>query len=147
MIDLAILIPSVYERKEKLSILTEELLRQTTNHNVIVISLCDNRKITIGEKRQKLLDMCEAKYFAFVDDDDWISEDYIESLVDGISQDSDVVTFNQQAEINGEIFKVSFHLKSAAAELSNDEEYNQRPAWHCCAWKTEKVKPYAKFSF
>lgn len=56
-----------------------------------VVSLKDNRKLSIGEKRNKLLEMATGLYTVFIDDDDWIAPTYIKSVLDALERRPDVV--------------------------------------------------------
>jgi hypothetical protein len=40
----------------------------------------DNREVSIGMKRQRLLESAQGKYMAFVDDDDNITDEYVQDL-------------------------------------------------------------------
>lgn len=47
--------------------------------------------MTIGDKRNKLMDMAIGKYVAFIDDDDEVADYYIEDILNAIDQEPDVV--------------------------------------------------------
>lgn len=100
---------------------------------------CDNRRRTIGEKRQALIDIALGEYIAFVDDDDDISDDYVASLLEAIESAPDVITFQQRAIYNGQESTIHFRLESQD-EVFNPGGITLRSAWHVCAWKREKVK-------
>lgn len=51
---------------------------------VQICSLCDNGELSIGEKRNRLLEMSTGKYVAFIDDDDTIDDKYIELILNSI---------------------------------------------------------------
>lgn len=86
---IAILIPTIVGREhfyERLmGILNPQL--EKYGSDIQVITLKDNREQTIGEKRNALISMAVAsgaKYRCFIDDDDKISDDYIELNMPGI---------------------------------------------------------------
>lgn len=56
----------------------------------------DNKESTIGVKRQKLLQEAEGKYVAFIDDDDEITDAYIEDLVTTIRRNCHVMRLRGQ---------------------------------------------------
>lgn len=56
-------------------------------NKVEIISLCDNRQSTIGNKRNRLMEMANGQYTVFIDDDDRIGPDYIDLIIAGIEQD------------------------------------------------------------
>lgn len=88
----AILIPTLSERQQLLNRVIAEIDRQRKGHDVIVITLSDNREKTTGQKRNELIQAAvnaNAEYVAFVDDDDMIGENYIKRNMDGIAMGFD----------------------------------------------------------
>jgi len=81
---LSILIPSLDERNTKLENLKTELNRQIDKKSVQVIAVTDDRQMSIGQKRNMLLNQSSGEYVAFIDDDDLISKDYIEKVLNGV---------------------------------------------------------------
>ena len=86
---LSILIPSLEERKPKLEQLKAELASQMGKRNVEVLSLSDNRQMSIGQKRNMLLTQSTGEYVSFVDDDDMVSPDYIEKVLNALTKNPD----------------------------------------------------------
>jgi cellulose synthase/poly-beta-1,6-N-acetylglucosamine synthase-like glycosyltransferase len=86
---LSILIPSLEERKPKLEQLKAELANQIGKRNVEVLSLSDNRQMSIGQKRNMLLTQSTGEYVSFVDDDDMVSPDYIEKVLNALTKNPD----------------------------------------------------------
>jgi hypothetical protein len=85
---LSVLICSLTERDAQL----QRLLRFIGKHSgpeVEVLTEVDNRGMTVGEKRNKLLDRARGRYVAFVDDDDKISSRYFELVLAGCRRDMD----------------------------------------------------------
>ena len=139
---LSILIPSIPERLEKVARLYYKLQSQIKGRPVEILSLCDNMKMSIGEKRNKLKDMAKGEYWAFVDDDDDISDNYIDAFFANYDSAYAVVTFRQQCQIEDKNpFIVSFGLKNKNEELQYDGEGNflniNRQPFHICFWKTD----------
>lgn len=87
---LSILICSIDERKQLLSLLLNELNRQKTDNVEILVNI-DNKKKSIGKKRNELLLQAKGKYISFIDDDDKVSEDYISSILKAIELNPDCV--------------------------------------------------------
>ena len=81
---LSILIPSLNERNVKLENLKSELNQQIDRKSVQVISMVDDRQLSIRQKRNMLLNQSSGEYVAFIDDDDLISKDYIEKVLNGV---------------------------------------------------------------
>lgn len=121
-----------------LMILQSKLAAQIQDFPVEHLTLCDNKKRSIGGKRQALVDIARGEYIAFVDDDDDVSDDYVANILKGIETGADVITFRQRAIYNGLESEVIFGINN------QDEPFNPggvtlRAPWHVCAWKREKV--------
>ena len=141
---LSILTASIPERADKLEMLTEKIAEQIGDLPVEHLVFLDNRKRTIGAKRDALLRIARGTFIAYVDDDDTVSPDYVASLVDAIktaitppfSQTAsvDVITFAQFARINEAQAKIVFGLRQENQPFIPDTEV-LRAAWHVCAWR------------
>jgi hypothetical protein len=86
---LAILIPTIYGREEMfnriMKILQPQLIKY--NENVTIISSKDNREKTIGQKRNELTKWAiksGATHRAFIDDDDTVTDDYLDLNMPGV---------------------------------------------------------------
>lgn len=95
---LTICLPTIETRKPQFMALENYIRKQLTS-DVEIVSLCDNKEISIGSKRQKLLEMAQGRHVVMIDDDDEITEDYVSSIVAGLSGDPDCVGF--QIECHG----------------------------------------------
>jgi glycosyltransferase involved in cell wall biosynthesis len=58
------------------------------------MSICDTKDMSVGLKRNCLMELATGKYICFIDDDDKISDDYVSSILEAARYDSDVITFN-----------------------------------------------------
>ena len=94
MKSLAILIPTLPERRIMFNAIRTHIEMQIGDRLVTVISDIRGKEIKIGKKRQEMLESCKADFIAFVDDDDMVSHDYIERIYEAIQQEPDVVGFN-----------------------------------------------------
>ena len=99
MIKLSILICSLEERKLHLNYLLEFLNKQKTDE-VEILTEIDNGEISIGKKRNLLLQRATGEYIVFIDDDDGVSNDYVPKILDALKEDVDccgiegIITFN-----------------------------------------------------
>lgn len=102
-IKLSILIPSIVERNTLfLSRLLKIIEPQIQGKPVELIIYSDNAKISIGKKRNKMIEMANGEYVCFVDDDDRVSDDYVESILKVLEDSSpDVVVFDSVYSMNG----------------------------------------------
>jgi len=74
MTQLSILIPSIPTRFGRAKALYEKILALVGDKDIEILMLTDNKKRTIGEKREALKNASNGKYFMFVDDDDDLLE-------------------------------------------------------------------------
>lgn len=86
----SILICSLDERKKLLDRLLGILNPQVTK-DVEIITDIDNRQKTIGKKRNDLIRQASGEYVAFIDDDDRVSDNYVESILNAIESSPDCV--------------------------------------------------------
>jgi Glycosyl transferase family 2 len=141
--DLSILTPAIPARIRQLEKLCVELENQIGSLPVEHLVLLDNRRRTVGEKRDALLRAARGAYVAFVDDDDFISHDYVAAILSAIRRPkipADVITFRQQATVNGVVAEIDFGLGNPNDPFpqSQDEKGVStilRNAWHVCAWR------------
>jgi hypothetical protein len=92
--DWSILIPTLEERVEKYNalktILEEKMNRICPDLRIEILSVCDNRELSVGKKRQKLIEMSSGKYISFIDDDDLVTDEYFEDAAVCIREKYDV---------------------------------------------------------
>lgn len=80
------------------------------NDDIEVLSFKDNKEMSIGEKRQKLYQSAKGIFSWQIDDDDDISDNAIELILNAIKSNPDIpcITFKERCEMNGE-YKSSNH--------------------------------------
>ena len=99
---LSVLICSVADRFKRFSVI-EKLCKQAEPFDdVEILWLGDNRRVATGAKRNRLLDLASGDYVAFVDDDDEIADDYIESIRSAADENSSVLCFEALWSRDGE---------------------------------------------
>ena len=101
MVRLSILIPTVPRRKEQLESLLSNLYRQATEETEVLVFL-DNKKRSLGKKRNDMLVMAQGEYLTFIDDDDRVSNDYVETLLQATKTGEDVINFLVELTTNGQ---------------------------------------------
>lgn len=136
---LSILIPSVHTRRNSfLPTITEriyslyEKLPKNLQKEVEILILIDNKKMMLGEKRNKLIDIAQGDYIQFVDDDDRIEDSFIIDLLEGIKSGADVITFQVSVSINGEKPKICYYSKDFKQDYNTPEAYYRIPNHICC---------------
>ena len=98
MIKLSILVLTVPSR---LSFFYPRIMKQLLDQcdsfpEVEILGLFDNKKRTVGEKRQDLLNIARGEYLVFIDDDDRIADDYVSTIIDALINhpETDCVVFD-----------------------------------------------------
>jgi hypothetical protein len=135
---LSILTPTIPGREKQLHALQQKIERQIGGQAVEHLILSDNRKRSIGAKRQALLDIARGQYIAFVDDDDDIADGYVEELLTAAASGADVITFMQAATYNGKKSVVDFQLGQGDHSFEPGS-ITIRDAWHVNAWRRSRV--------
>lgn len=101
---LSILICTIPERKELFDALRVNLFRQALESKGDV-EIIDNGAargtLTIGEKRQRLLEQAQGDYVVYFDDDDKPSPYYVDEILKALESNPDCVGFNILMTTNG----------------------------------------------
>ena len=151
-IRLSILIPSIIEREHLFSPLIIELQNQInkcyTDHPALGTSLVHtyitetftNGGLSIGKKREWLLNIALGTYICFLDDDDQVSPDYIETLLRLCYEDKDVCTFRNFSTFDNYWTVVDMDLEHEENEQATPENIVKRKPWHICPVKAEHAK-------
>lgn len=91
----SILIPTLIERSGQFEQIFTKLLLQIVQaglqDKVEIVFYRDNRDATVGYKRNQLIKQASGQYICFVDDDDDISNNYIELIYNALLQNKDCV--------------------------------------------------------
>ncbi len=115
-IKLSILIPTIFGREEQFNKLYNRLQKQLQRdgiwNEVEVVSECDDRTMSIGNKRQLLVSRSYGEFVVFIDDDDQVPDNYCLKLWETISENPgiDCIGFLQDCYFDG---------KHLSASLSN----------------------------
>lgn len=103
---LSILICTIDSRKDKFNnlfdfIWKQSVVSETTSRFVEVLFESDNKEISVGAKRQKLLERAQGEFIVFVDDDDFISERYVSSILEATRSKPDCIGFLIKCNMEG----------------------------------------------
>lgn len=99
---ISILICSLEVRKFQLANLIYTLNLQIENPlEVEILTNIDKGQKTVGQKRNELLDLAKGEFICYCDDDDSVSDNYIEHLLAGISKGVDCCSLKGSYSVNG----------------------------------------------
>ena len=111
-------------------------LKQQTPSVIVEVLFDDREKISIGEKRNNLIDRCSGEFCCFIDDK--ITDDYLKVINDSQLK-YDCIKLNGEIFLNG-IKDKSFIHSLKYKEWSEDEKYLYRSPNHLNPIKTSIVK-------
>lgn len=141
---LSILIPGIPSRIYDTQDLMQEIFYQIealkVHGQVEVLSFIDNHQRSVGAKRQALQDIARGQYIAFCDDDDVITERYIERILNAAAEGQDVITFHQRAHYNEQECEIIFDAACTGPDAWNPGGTARRRPWHVCAWRRELIQ-------
>ena len=101
MIKLSILIPTIVGREETYNALIKQLSGQHKSSEIEICTEKDNKESPIGAKRNKLLQMARGEYVVSIDDDDTVSDNYIELMLKAIESGCDCASLKGIITTNG----------------------------------------------
>lgn len=114
--DWSVLIATIPGREDSLrnlcTSIREKVDRLRPNMKIEICIAHDNREMSIGNKRQLLLNQAKGKYLSFIDDDDEITDAYIEDLWECIQGKHQVM------RLRGQMSGYSF-VHSTATKLTD----------------------------
>lgn len=88
-----ILIPTLNSRKDQFSYIYNKITKQIINNNLCesinIRYYLDNKQASVGFKRNSLINRSYAEYVCFVDDDDDVSDDYINLIYEAANSELD----------------------------------------------------------
>lgn len=110
---LSVLIPTINMRHEEFDRLYTKLRYDIRNNQdeIEILSLCDNKELTIGAKRNWLYANANGEYSLQVDDDDLLSDDWVERVLGALAEKPDCVTYQEYCMIDGTFFSSNHSLK------------------------------------
>lgn len=154
MIQLSILILTVPNRIEKFKSLYAEVYGQRimtlTTHEMLgeVEILTDDRPLfmnggpSIGAKRDALVKRASGKYLCFLDDDEEIAPNYVESLLRLCLQDQDICTFRATAKLQNFWALIDMRLMYRVNDQISPDYTVRRPPWHICPVRSVYAKMF-----
>lgn len=125
-IKLSILICTVTNRIDNfLPEIIKELQRQAENKSVEILYLGDNRKRTIGAKRNDLMMLAQGEYSVYVDDDDRVTADFVDEILKAIPNGSDVINYIVEYVNKKNNLRVPVYYN-----INHDRDWNEEKAYY-----------------
>lgn len=133
----SILICSVPGRFGTLEKLVNQLEHQIGYRKIEILYLGDNRFRTIGAKRNDLARLSQGKYCSYIDDDDSISDDYIDKIYEHLDKDYDVICYGVRVSGYDEFIRPAIY-SIEYEDLNFHDKYHRKPN-HIMTIKREHV--------
>lgn len=151
---LSVLMPTTPERHQMFTKLFNEVHRQQeymqTFHKSlgqIEILVDDSPRFlnggpSVGKKREALVNRASGEYLCFLDSDEEISPDYLETLVRLCYQGYDVCTFKAMVKLSTFWAIVDMRLAFKSNEQISPDFTVRRLPWHICPVRTRFAKQF-----
>lgn len=138
---LSILILSLPSRLDRLSLLLKTLQNQTIKKPVQILTLGDNKSMSVGEKRNMAMSLAKGRYMCFIDDDDMVSNDYVDSILEAIELSPEVITFNVMKFSGGKEEKTCkfYYQNGNYSRISPDRSHYKMMPNHLCVWRKDVI--------
>lgn len=130
---LSILIATVPSRKKLVQKLLTKLEKLTEGYDDIqILCLYDNKSVTTGTKRNKLMSIADSAYVCYVDDDYMVSDNYIEEIYPLLKPiQYDLISFNIH------------YTDDVGGDKTYDFSDPQYPPTHAHVWRRESlIRPF-----
>ena len=116
---LSILICSIVEREQLLKCLYNKLSKQNVYEDVEILVYTDNKQISVGTKRNCLINNAKGKYVCFIDDDAFPHENWLQIIIKAFME------FDNIGSLGGRIIQgTTLYPKSHKDALSLTGKYN-----------------------
>lgn len=137
---LSILIPTVPRRLHSFfPSMVENLQGQIGDQDIEILGFYDNKRRSVGAKRNSLLQIANGEYVTFIDDDDEVTPDYVSEIMNGIADSGpDVVVYDVICTINNGRQQYCRYGVEYEYHEEGDDWYG-KPA-HTHVWRREIAK-------
>lgn len=121
---LSLLIPTTIDRRPMFICLLERLKRLCNGVEGVEIMYCeDDKEMTIGAKRQHLIESANGEYAVQVDSDDDISNYFISEIMTALKENPDCVTYLEAIYTNGKHTQTACHSNKYQRWANNQDGY------------------------
>jgi len=127
-------------------------IKDAKRKDIELLALLDNKTRSIGEKRNALLHMSSGAFITFVDDDDIISDNYIEAIIKTIdaNPDADCIVYKVLCTVKNSLvgkadkpysFVCEYGIEFEKSERRKDGCWHGKPS-HTMIWESSIAKKY-----
>ncbi len=147
---LSILIPTLHSRVRCFTHIHDRLttMIEPYKDEVEIVVEVDGGEITVGAKRNLLIKRAKGEYVAFVDDDDDITDWYIEALLAGIETGADCCSLIGEITWDGQNPQPFIHSIKYNSYYTEDNVYYRPPNHLNCIKREHAIKmPFPEKNF
>lgn len=119
------MIATMPKRQERLNKLLRNLKQQINEYVEVIID--DSMDYNIGVKRQLLLDKANGEYIVYIDDDDQISKEYIDKILEAAKSGADCMAITGLITTNGLYPKKWYISKKYGKWFERNKIYYRTP--------------------
>lgn len=131
MIKLSILVSTIPRRLNSFfpALMTKLLFQIGNRSDIELIGFFDNKKRSVGHKRNELLRLAQGEYMVFIDDDDDIANDFVSTIMGTLQANpsADCVVYDCITTIDGNIHAQTYSKYSIAYEYHQIESVGPNP--------------------
>jgi len=138
---LSILIPTLPERIPFLTTLVWNLQQQMVPGETEFLALMDNRTMSLGDKRNRMMDLASGKFFIHLDDDDELQPGAVAAILRAIKDDpeADVISYNSTVYLEDDppfVVRTGMGFENEQVRRGPEGRWEdiRRKPWHWCAW-------------
>jgi len=128
---LSLLVCTIPSRAHLLQRLLDRLKPQLTEDVELLIDL-DDGDVSIGVKRQRLLERASGDYIAYIDDDDLVHERYVPLILEALKTNPDCVGFKSNRYVNGKHSAIAYYSRRHRPDRWVIDENGFKTVWRCC---------------
>lgn len=144
---LSVLICTLTSRKEQLKALHSHLSKQIEDNHlteeVEILIFEDAGRYPVGMKRNALIEAAQGIFICFVDDDDWVADDYIVSICDTIINNPNIDCIGIKGLLVSEDLGNKQFIHSVKySEYTEDSKFYYRPPNHLNPIRKRLVNGY-----
>ena len=111
--------------------------------DVEVLCIVDNKTMMLGSKRNICVQLAQGEYVVFVDDDDRITDDYVEQLLVAIQTGVDIIVFEVEVSLNEAPSKKCYYNKDYLKDYNEPNSYHRLPNHIMCVKRSIALEtPY-----